>query len=248
MGSSARCDAADHVPPLLRWAGGKQNLIRRLLPFVPSHFRQCVYREPFLGAASMFFALRPHRAVLADMNEHLVNCYDYVRDHFDKVAAYLQTHIRLDSKGHYYKVRDQYNRSRPSAAQAARFIYLNRTCFNGIFRVNEKGLFNVPYAYKDNPIFPDNDHLARASRALACAEILVDDYEDSLAAARRGDFLYLDPPYPPLNGTSFFTHYTKDRFDSDDQEHLADLVVCHLSAEPQMLASQRDQRVAIRPI
>ena len=143
--------------PLLRWIGGKQHLVRRLLPFVPADYRKRCYREPFLGAGSMFLALRPKRAWLADANQHLIRCYEAVRDSHGRVSAYLRDHAGKDCEGHYYSVREDYNRRPPSAAQAARFLYLNRTCFNGIFRVNTCGEFNVPYGYKDHPIFPDRD-------------------------------------------------------------------------------------------
>ena len=219
-----RPDTTTRIQPLLRWIGGKQQLVHRLLPFVPADYKQRRYREPFLGAASMFLALRPKRAHLADANQHLIRCYEAIRDTHQRVLAYLRDHGAKDSQKHYYAVREDYNRRSPSAAQAARFLYLNRTCFNGIFRVNTRGQFNVPYGYKDHPIFPDRDVLATVSQALANAKLAAVDYQESLAAAKRGDFLYLDPPYPPLNGTSYFTHYTKDRFDADDQKALAESV------------------------
>ncbi len=218
------------IMPFLRWIGGKQHLVRRLLPFVPVDYQQRCYREPFLGAASMFLALRPERAYLADANQHLVLCYEAVRDRHHRVSAYLRDHAAKDCPDHYYAVRQDYNRRSPSAAQAARFLYLNRTCFNGIFRVNTRGEFNVPYGYKDHPIFPDRDVLATVSQALGKAELVAADYLDSLAVAEPGDFLYLDPPYPPLNGTSYFTHYTKDRFGADDQRALAESV-CELDEQ-----------------
>jgi DNA adenine methylase len=180
--------------------------------------------EPFLGAASMFLALRPERAHLADANQHLIRCYQAIRDKHEGVFRHLRHHVLRDCADYYYEVREAYNRLSPSAAQAARFLYLNRTCFNGIFRVNTRGEFNVPYGYKDDPVFPDRYLLGTVAEALRKAELVAADYEDSLAAAQTGDFLYLDPPYPPLNGTSYFTHYTKDRFGAADQETLAEWV------------------------
>lgn len=212
------------IIPFLRWIGGKQNLIRRLLPFVPPDYQQRCYREPFLGAGSMFLALRPKRARLADANQHLIRCYEAVRDNPRCLIRYLRDHAAKDCPDHYYTVREDYNRRSPSTAQAARFLYLNRTCFNGVFRVNTRGEFNVPYAYKHHPIFPDRDDLGTVSHVLRNAKLVAADYQDSLAAAEPRDFLYLDPPYPPLNGTSYFTHYTKERFDSDDQIALAESV------------------------
>ncbi len=225
-----RHDTSTRIRPLLRWIGGKQHLVRRLVPFVPADYKKRCYREPFLGAASMFLALRPEHARLADANEHLIRCYEAVRDSHHRVSAYLREHAAKDCPDHYYAVREEYNRRCPSAAQAARFLYLNRTCFNGVFRVNTRGRYNVPYGYKDHPIFPDREVLATVSQALGEAELVANDYKDSLAAAEPGDFLYLDPPYPPLNGTSYFTHYTKDRFDADDQRTLAESV-CELDKQ-----------------
>lgn len=233
------------IVPLLRWIGGKQHLVRRLLPFVPPDYKQRCYREPFLGAASMFLALRPKRAYLADANQHLIRCYEAVRDTHQRVLAYPRDHGAKDCQEHYYAVREEYNRRAPSAAQAARFLYLNRTCFNGIFRVNTRGQFNVPYGYKDHPIFPDRDGLATVSQALAKAKLTAIDYRKSLAAAKRGDFLYLDPPYPPLNGTSYFTHYTKDRFDADDQKALANSV-CELDEKECLFMMSNADTRAIR--
>lgn len=210
--------------PFLRWAGGKRLLVRRLLNFIPADLRDRLYREPFLGAGSLFFAVQPRRAVLSDANEHLIRCYEHVRDDWELVGRYLRDHRSSDCENHYYRVRDVYNTSAFSPAQAARLIYLNKACFNGIFRVNEKGSFNVPYGRKDRPALPNNPSLRAASRILIRAVLCVADYRRALADATEGDFVYLDPPYPPLDGTAYFTHYTKDRFNQEDQQELADWV------------------------
>jgi DNA adenine methylase len=208
----------------LRWIGGKRLLVHRLLPCLPAQFLNRKYHEPFAGAANLFFALAPRAARVSDLNEHLIECYRQVRDNYEKVAAYVREHERRDCEDHYYEMRDLYNRSAFGPAQAARFIYLNHTCFNGVFRVNRKGAYNVPYGDKPEPAFPSSADLARASKALRRATLSVSDYGSALTRVRAGDFVYLDPPYPPLNGTSFFTHYTPDRFDRDDQERLAAFV------------------------
>ena len=215
----------DESPPiLLRWAGGKQRLIPRLSEFVPADYMKRTYREPFLGAASLFLSLQPRKAVLSDLNRQLIDCYFAIRDQVTPVARMLRELARADNEGTYYEVRDQYVQSSTSGAQAARFIYLNRTCFNGIFRVNRAGQFNVPYGHRTNPIFPTAAQLRRVSSALNNASLQATDYQEALKGARNGDFVYLDPPYPPLNGTSFFAHYTPERFSRDDQEMLAELV------------------------
>jgi DNA adenine methylase len=217
-------DVVDKIEPLLRWAGGKQQLVRRLLDHLPEGVRGRVYREPFLGAGSLFFALQPCDAILSDLNEPLILCYRLVRENWALIARHLGEHRSKDSESYYYRTREVYNRSAFSFAQAARFIYLNKSCFNGIFRVNQKGEFNVPYGWKESPALPNKDVLRLASEALQKARLCSGSYEDAVASAKSGDFIYLDPPYPPLNGTSYFTHYTKDRFDEKDQKRLAAIV------------------------
>src|SRR5713226_10143568 len=189
---------APRVSPFLRWAGGKQQLKRTLLAFLPLDVTERTYREPFLGGGSLFFALQPKAAILSDANEHLIKCYELVRDQPELVARYLRFHALKNTKAHYYRVREEYNNSEFSAAQAARFIYLNKTCFNGIFRVNSKGKFNVPYGRKESPAIPDEAKLVRVAAALKSASLHASSFEQALDGAARGDFIYLDPPYPPL--------------------------------------------------
>ena len=208
----------------LRWVGGKRNLVHRLIPFFPDDINLVRYHEPFAGAASVFFAIAPKVANLSDSNGHLIECYRQIRDNYKKVASYLRTHERRNSESYYAGVRDLYNRSVAGPSQAARFIYLNRTCFNGVFRVNTKGKFNVPYGDKPQPHFPSVVELSEISDALKKAKVFASDYEVALRKAKKGDFVYLDPPYPPLNGTACFTHYTADRFDEENQNRLADAV------------------------
>jgi len=216
---------AQLLRPLLRWAGGKTHLVRYLLQSLPKDHTARVYREPFFGAGSLFFALKPRKAVLSDANEHLISCYQHVRDNYASVRKHLASYGGRSTKSGYYEVRDQYNRSRFSAAQAARFIFLNKTCFNGIFRVNTNGEFNVPYGRKKRPALPDPEKLRSIGEALLRAELRVTDFQDAVAEAEAGDFVYLDPPYPALNGTAFFTHYTASRFSDTDQEKVA--AACH---------------------
>lgn len=205
----------------LRWVGGKRLLAQRMLAFLPNDARERRYVEPFVGAGSLFFALQPRKAVLSDLNGHLVDCYRAVRDKPRAVAASLNALARANGKRHYYRIRKLYNRTGSSAAQAARFIYLNHTCFNGVFRVNTDGSFNVPFGDKPNPQFPSHKELARVSATLKKASLRTCDYHATLKEAQKGDLVYLDPPYPPLNGTAYFTHYTADRFSLVEQRKLA---------------------------
>ena len=207
--------------PFLRWAGGKQRLVPQLLQVAPELPSTATYFEPFLGAASLYLAIRPARAQLSDLNRHLIEAYAAIRDEPEATYKYVHHHAQHDSRDYYYQVRLEYNRGGLPAVQAARFIYLNRACFNGIFRVNRNGEFNVPYGYKRPLKIPSISTIAEFSRLVAEASLSISSYADALSGARAGDVVYLDPPYPPLNGTSFFTHYTKERFDDKDQVELS---------------------------
>ena len=207
--------------PFLRWAGGKRQIIRYLLQYVPNEFEQ--YWEPFLGAGAMFFALAPKRAHLSDSNSDLISCYKYVRDCPELVYHYLQNHLLKTSKEYYYRIRGVYNRSSHSVAQAARFIYLNKTSFNGIFRVNQQGEFNVPYGYKEPPALPSLEDLRAASNILKFAKLSDGSFNDAIIddIVKPNDFIYFDPPYPPLNETAYFRHYTATRFSLEDHEKVS---------------------------
>ena len=195
-----------------------------LLRALPEDIGSRTYVEPFVGAGALFLALRPSVARLSDANSHLIACYEAIRLQPDLIYEYLCAHRARNSQEYYYAVRSIYNRSGSSSAQAARFIYLNKTCFNGIFRVNRQGAFNVPYGHKDPPHLPTRGELRQLSRLLRPASLDARDFEEVLSETGRNDFVYLDPPYPPINGTSFFTHYTTDRFSEVDQHRLADAV------------------------
>ena len=212
--------------PFLRWAGGKQNLVQHLVDHVPQGVLEngATYYEPFLGAGALFLALKPKRAVLADANRHLIECFRAIKDHPDGMNRNLRAHERNSSKDYYYDIRGEFNRANGQAtvAQAARFLYLNRACYNGIYRVNLKGEFNVPFGDKQNLLFPNLSQLRMLAARLNRARVSVASFEQTADTAMEGDFVYLDPPYPPLNGSSYFAHYTKDRFDFADQSNVAE--------------------------
>lgn len=210
------------IRPFLRWAGGKT----RSIPFLKNHLPEnsssiMNYYEPFLGAGSLFFSLTPNYAVLSDLNKELIECYKAIKKDPELISKYLSQHLRKNSENHYMEMRKKYNRSKNSISKAALFIYLNKTCFNGIWRVNKKGEFNVPYGHKEPPALPSKDHLKNVAQALSKAELCCKNYKEALKNADKGDFIYLDPPYPPLNETSNFAHYTKERFSKKDQEEVA---------------------------
>ncbi|NER78171.1 MAG: DNA adenine methylase [Leptolyngbya sp. SIO1D8] len=206
--------------PFLKWAGGKGRLIQQYQPYFPSQFRR--YYEPFLGGGAIFFHLsdRCQRAVLADLNQELVNVYRCVRDEVETVIQWLERH-RLDhSHTHYYQVRAQ-NMLSSSSERAARLIYLNKTCFNGLYRENSKGQFNVPMGRYKKPKICDVSTLRLASKALQHTEIICDPFTEILRRAKtQEDFVYFDPPYHPISATSNFTGYNRYGFSADDQTRL----------------------------
>ncbi len=172
----------------------------------------------------MFFALKPNRAYISDANGHLISFYEQLRERPELVHRYLGELSANTSEDHYYSIRAEYNRGKPSAMQAARFLYLNKHSYNGVFRVNGRGEYNVPYGRRKRYVLPTRDHILQATEALQHATLTTCSYEVVLPRIQVGSFVYLDPPYPPLNGTSFFTHYTVDRFSETDQRKLADMV------------------------
>jgi DNA adenine methylase len=215
-------DAAEQIRrPFLKWAGGKRQLLPELLRHVPARFPR--YFEPFVGGGALFFSLRPPKAVLADVNERLIRTYRGVRDHVDEVVALLQGYPHTEK--FFYKLREVDIDARTDAEVAAWFIYLNKTGFNGLYRVNRRNLFNVPFGRHDNPTICDEVTLRTCSTALAEAELLVADFEVVVAKAKRADFVYFDPPYVPLSVTSSFTSYTSGGFGPDGQTRLRDVAL-----------------------
>lgn len=226
--------------PFLRWVGGKTHLVSFLCSLVPLDINRGTYWEPFLGAGSLFFALRPSRAVLSDRNADLIACFRAVRERPDLISRYLRMHAARTSKDYYYIIRARYNKSTDSIAKSAMFIYLNKTCFNGIWRVNKKGEFNVPYGHKEPPALPPRADLVAASNALRSAELRIGDFREVLGEAQPGDFVYLDPPYPPLNETAYFVHYTQERFGIDDQIAVAEMATLLSDRGCRVLISNAD--------
>ena len=208
--------------PVVKWVGGKTKLLPELLARMPKTFGR--YYEPFIGGAAMFFKLAPERAVIADVNPDLVSLYQSIARDPNAVIKKLAHHREAHDEAHYYATREKWNQSHmqwSAAERAATFIYLNKTCFNGLWRVNRAGGFNVPIGrYTDPPICVP-DLLRAASKVLARAEIRHADYATAIDDAKPGDFLYFDPPYDPINATSSFTSYTVGDFGTDEQKTLA---------------------------
>jgi DNA adenine methylase len=208
--------------PFLKWAGGKRQLLPRILQAAPARMR--TYYEPFLGGGAVFFALVAQgrhfdSAVLGDANEELIRCYGAVQRDVGAVIAALRRH-KYD-RDYYYRVRDRDLRPLSDAGRAARLIFLNRCGYNGLYRVNRSGKFNVPFGRYKNPVICDVKKLEAAAVALRRAKLVSGDFEETLAGAKSGDFVYLDPPYVPLSATSSFTAYAKTPFDDAAQTRLA---------------------------
>jgi DNA adenine methylase len=205
--------------PFLKWAGGKGQLLSALRPYVPPGYRR--YFEPFLGGGALFFDRLPEKGVLSDVNAEIVGCYVAVRDQVDKLIRALKVH-RYEAD-HYYAVRDTDPHSLAPIERAARTIFLNKTGFNGLYRVNRSGKFNVPFGRYARPLICDEDNLRACSKALAKVELVVADFEGAVARARLGDFVYFDPPYVPLSRTATFTAYAAGGFGLEQQQRLAAL-------------------------
>ena len=210
-----------NLKPFLRWVGGKTRFIPHLIKYLPNNFKDKRFIEPFLGTGSMFLNIKPQKAILSDINEELINCFRFVKANPVLIRKYLLEIVNKHSKKNYYNVRYKFNSSALSAKQAARFIYLNKTSFNGIYRVNKNGEYNVPYGYIKKPVLPLNGELIAISNILKSAEIYNLDYTEILSKAKEGDFVYIDPPYPPLSRTSFFNHYSVDRFSEENHVELS---------------------------
>lgn len=205
--------------PFLKWAGGKGQLLSELKQYIPDNFGK--YIEPFLGGGALFFALRPKSAILSDSNPELINCYRILRDHVNDLIDALKQF--KNSSEEFYRIRSQKIDQLNELERAARFIYLNKTCFNGLYRVNKKGEFNVPYGKYTNPVICDEIRLRSSHKALQNAELICNDYKAVLRRhADKGDFLFLDPPYYPLGGHADFQRYTKDSFYEEDHIELRD--------------------------
>jgi DNA adenine methylase len=227
---SASNTGASRAQPFLKWAGGKSQLLDQYAPFFPREPMRGYY-EPFVGSGAVFFRLHPRdlfeRYHLADVNAELINCYAVVRDDVDALIDLLAEHRDRHSKEYYYTVRARdrdpgWGDASP-VERAARMIYLNKTCYNGLWRVNSKGQFNVPVGRYTNPAILDADRLRAASQALAGVTTEVAPFQAVLDRAGPGDFVYFDPPYVPLSETANFTSYAADSFNDSDQQQLADV-------------------------
>jgi DNA adenine methylase len=215
------------MKPIIKWCGGKTQCLEYIRERLPVKFN--TYYEPFLGGAAVLLDLNPTKAVVNDINPELINMYLQVKYQPENVIKFLTSldnghEVSEDPKAYYYSVREVFNEnlSTDSAVQAARFIYLNKHCFNGLYRVNKKGEFNVPFNGKLSGWSADPDHLCEVSTRLKDVDIRCGDYVDAVKDASKEDFIFFDSPYAPITPTSF-TDYTKEGFSYEDHVRLSDL-------------------------
>lgn len=208
--------------PFLKWAGGKRQLIKEINKLIPKKYNK--YYEPFLGGGALLFYLQPSRTVVNDSNADLINCYQVLRDNPDKLLEVIGEFE--NTKDFFYKTREMDRQ--PSYAElspvikAARIIYLNKTCFNGLFRVNKQGQFNAPFGNYKNPTLLDSAVAKAVHKYLQKNEVTIlnCDFEEAVSSARAGDFVYFDPPYDPISDTSSFTGYDLNGFSRSEQQRL----------------------------
>lgn len=217
--------------PFVKWAGGKRGLLSQIIPSIPKEFNN--YFEPFVGGGAMFFELyssgllKNKKVYLFDINSELINAYNVVKYNPEHLIKELKSFEKKHTKEHYYKVRiwdrEESFLQRSDSQRAARFIYLNKTCFNGLYRVNKKNQHNVPIGNYKNPNICDVEVIYSASEALQHATILNTSYKDVLKYATKDDFVYFDPPYYPLEGSPSFTSYSEFDFLDKEQKELFDV-------------------------
>lgn len=203
----------------LKWVGGKRWFVNRENQRFPTEYNR--YIEPFLGGGAVFFYLEPQEAILSDINSELINTYIAVRDELDSVYRNLGIHARNHCKDYFYQVRSRSTRT--LATSAARMIYLNKSCFNGIYRVNKQGRFNVPYGTEDSISF-DYENLRKSSLILQNAHLLCQDFEITIDLAQEDDFIFCDPPYVVVDEDNRFVGYNPDAFSWADQIRLVNVL------------------------
>ena len=216
------------VPRFVKWAGGKHQLLNQFEPLFPKRFNR--YFEPFVGGGAVAFYIlqkfKPKEVFLSDINEELINAFNIIKNDVDRLIVELKQHKEYhsaNSKSYFYEIRKVAPKDLPELERAARFIYLNRTCFNGLYRVNSSGQFNVPIGSYKNPDVIQEEKLKKISNLLQNVTLKVMSFEKVLNSAQKDDFIYFDPPYYPLKRGKSFTTYTKDKFLEEEQKQLAEV-------------------------
>lgn len=216
------------LSPVLKWVGGKRQLLNDIIPMIPKKYS--TYVEPFIGGGAVLFELQPKKAIINDYNTELINVYTVIRDYPEELICELKFHKENNTSEHFYSVRE-YDRnpeifsSLTPVQKAARVIYLNKTCFNGLYRVNSAGQFNSPYGKYKNPNIVNEIVIRAMSKYFNENNIIIKngDFKDALKNLRKGAFVYLDPPYMPISSSSSFTGYTENGFDANKQVELKEV-------------------------
>jgi DNA adenine methylase len=209
--------------PFVKWVGGKRQLLSSISKYAPTLEAGATYHEPFIGGGAVFFYLQPRKAVLTDSNQRLIRTYRGIKSDVEGVIKLLRSYPH--EKGFYLEMRARQIDEEDDVTVAAWFIYLNRTGYNGLYRVNSKNGFNVPFGDYKKPTICDPDNLRACARALRGARIEKRDFGSVLTRAKKGDFVYFDPPYIPLTATSRFTDYTSEGFSDAEQVRLRDVAL-----------------------
>lgn len=209
------------VKPFVKWVGGKRQLISILRSNAPKSYKS--YIEPFIGGGALLFSIQPDKGVISDINLELINAYTVVRDDVEALIRSLKRH--KNEEEHFYEVRAQKTSKMTPAQRASRFIFMNKTCFNGLYRENSKGQFNTPFGRYKNPNIADADNLRAVSEYLKQSKISIvhQDYKTTAMKAKKGDFVYFDPPYYPMSATASFTKYVKGDFNAQNQVELSEV-------------------------
>lgn len=223
----AETEYTSHLKPFLKWAGGKRQLLPVLNRYIPSNFH--TYYEPFVGAGALLLNVQPRQAVINDLNHELINCYRIIQKQPEALIEELETH--KNDSDYFYAVRawdrepEHYTSLNP-IERAARMIFLNKTCFNGLYRVNRKGQFNAPYGKYSNPTIADHQGIQAVHKFLnhRPTRMLSTDFEQAVSTARAGDFVYFDPPYDPVSPSASFTAYQQEGFGRPEQRRLARVI------------------------
>ena len=214
------------LQPFTKWTGGKRKLLPIIKSLMPDNYTN--YFEPFVGGGALFFELAPQQALINDFNTELINCYQQIKEHPDQLITLLQHHQEKNTKDYYLDLRSVDRDGRieqmTGVEKAARIMYMLRVDFNGLYRVNAKNQFNVPYGRYKNPKIVDSELIYAISNYLNknSIQIVSGDFEKAVETAKQGDFVYFDPPYIPISETSAFTSYTHEGFSYDDQVRLRD--------------------------
>ncbi len=213
--------------PILKWAGGKRQILPEIVALMPEDFKNRTFHEPFFGGGAVTFWMEPKRGTINDINPKLINFYIVVRDYVDELIEDAKRH--KNEKEYFYKARSEFNEivrngfKIPNIRLASLLLYLNKTAFNGLYRENRKGEFNVPFGRYKNPKIVDEERLRKASEVLRNLDIYNEDFTYILRVAKPGDLVYFDPPYHPVSETASFTSYSKEDFNKKDQERLRDV-------------------------